>query len=229
MGASLVSDSSVRITSGAGGGIGPAVVPVRRRRFIDVAPPDAEPPDAEPPDAELLAGLACGHPVLAAAFVRRFQRRVFGLAASIVGDHGVAEEVAQEAFVRAWRGSGGFDPRRGEVAAWLLAITRNLAIDAVRADRRRPRCHQVVAEPDLEAPGATPEDAAATAEDVARLRVALARLPEEQRRAIVLARLLGHTAAEVGRLEGVPLGTAKTRIRAALCALRRMLAAEDRR
>src|SRR5438093_8086474 len=83
-------------------------------------------------DDGLLAGLAAGDPQAAATFVRRYQARVFGLALSIVGVPAVAEEVAQEAFVRAWRFAGGYDPRRGEVAGWLLAIARNLAIDAAR-------------------------------------------------------------------------------------------------
>ena len=87
-------------------------------------------------DDALIAGLAVGDEDAASAFVRRFQRRVFGLARTIVGDDRAAEDVAQEAFVRAWRHAGSFDPRRGTVVGWLLTITRNLAIDAVRV--RRP-------------------------------------------------------------------------------------------
>ena len=93
-------------------------------------------------DDALLAGLATGDSDAAAAFVQRFQRRVFGLAVTIVGDPRAAEDIAQEAFVRAWRHAGAYDPRRGTVATWLLTITRNLAIDSVRV--RRP----VVVDPD---------------------------------------------------------------------------------
>src|SRR5690349_2083588 len=83
-------------------------------------------------DEALVAGLALGDADAALAFVRRFQRRVYGCALAIVGDRGRAEDVAQEAFVRAWKHAAIFDPRRASVATWLLTITRNLAIDAVR-------------------------------------------------------------------------------------------------
>ncbi len=89
-------------------------------------------------DEALLAGFASGDPTAEAAFVRRFQRRLFGLAVTMVGEDEAAD-VAQEAFVRAWRHAGAFDPRRGSVATWLSTITRNLALDHLRA-RRVPSC-----------------------------------------------------------------------------------------
>src|SRR6478609_9601892 len=89
-------------------------------------------------DEGLLAGMAAGDPQAATTFVRRYQARVFGLALTIVGVPATAEEVAQEAFLRAWRYAGGYDPRRGAVASWLLTITRNAAIDVVRVSRERP-------------------------------------------------------------------------------------------
>ena len=78
----------------------------------------------------------------AAAFVRRYQRRVFGLARSIVEERELAEDLAQEAFVRAWRHAASYDRGRGSVESWLLAIARNAALDARRS--RRPAGHQVV-------------------------------------------------------------------------------------
>src|SRR5213593_1526833 len=86
----------------------------------------------------LLAGLAAGDADSAVVFVRRFQRQVYGLALAIVGDAFGAEDVAQEAFVRAWRHAQAYDARRGSVATWLLAITRNLAIDTLRMNRSEP-------------------------------------------------------------------------------------------
>ena len=73
-------------------------------------------------DDALLAGLATGDPDAAAAFLQRFQRRVFGLAVTIVGDPRAAEDISQEAFVRAWRHAGAYDSRRGTVATWLLTF-----------------------------------------------------------------------------------------------------------
>lgn len=174
-------------------------------------------------DEALLAGLANGDREAAAAFVRRFQKRVFGLALSIVGDSGTAEDVAQEAFVRAWRRADGYDARRGRVLTWLLTITRSAAIDVVRLRRAQPMDPELLA-----ARLQLRQDAAANGADGGLaerelLRDALAELPAEQQRAVVLASYFGRTAAEIGQLEGVPLGTAKTRIRTALMRLREAL------
>lgn len=175
-------------------------------------------------DDALLAGLGTGDADATAAFVRRFQSRVFGLAVTMLGDRAAADDVAQEAFVRAWRHAGAYDARRGSVATWLLTITRNLAVDALRAGRSTPMDPDVLVGVVGAAGGPGPDDAAATGDDVARLRRALAALPEQQRRAVVLARFGGLTAQEIGEREGVPLGTAKTRVRDGLLRLRASLA-----
>ena len=89
-------------------------------------------------DEALLAGLASGDAEAAAAFVRRFQRRVYGLALTILREPAAAEDAAQEAFLRAWRHAETYDPRRGRVLTWLLGIARNVAIDTVRLKRAEP-------------------------------------------------------------------------------------------
>jgi RNA polymerase sigma-70 factor (ECF subfamily) len=177
-------------------------------------------------DDALVAGLAAGDQDAAAAFVRRFERRVYGLARTIVSDDRAAEDIAQEAFVRAWRHAGAYDPRRGSVVGWLLTITRNLAIDAIRV--RRPVAFDPIALVSLDGVSSErePHEHAELSDDTARLRVALADLPEEQGRAVVLAGLLGYTAREVGEMENIPIGTAKTRIRTALIRLRAALVEE---
>ena len=179
-------------------------------------------------DDALVAGMAAGDPDAVSAFVRRFQRRVCGLARTIVIDERAAEDVAQEAFIRAWRHAAAYDPRRGSVVGWLLTITRNLAIDSVRVRRPTALDPMMLALLDQESAERSPHDLAQLEDDTARLRAALARLPEEQSRAIVLAGLLGYTAREVGEIEDIPLGTAKTRIRTALQRLRAALVTEER-
>ena len=175
-------------------------------------------------DEVLLAGFAASDPVAAAAFVERFQRRVYGLALTVVGEPRAAEDVAQEAMVRAWRHGGAFDARRGSVVTWLLAITRNAAIDALRV--RRP----VAVDPDdlmaVMPPDAArdPGDMVALGGDIEALRRALVTLPDEQQRAIVLAGIWGLTGREIAEREHIPLGTAKTRIRTGLRRLRVALA-----
>src|SRR5947209_7820078 len=175
----------------------------------------------------LLAGFATGDPDAATAFLRRFQRRVYGLARMIVGDTALAEDVAQEAFVRAWRHGMAYDARRGSVPTWLLTITRNLAIDAVRLHRPQPVDPETIALLGWEAEGAgsSPAAAAEAHDDERKLRHAIARLPDEQRRALVLAAIGGRTAKEISESEGIPLGTAKTRIRAGMTKLRDTLGA----
>jgi RNA polymerase sigma-70 factor (ECF subfamily) len=177
-------------------------------------------------DESLLAGVAAGDADAATALVRRYQRRVYGLAKAVLGDAGAAEDVAQEAFVRMWRHAEAFDPRRASAATWLLTITRNLAIDALRmrrADPVDPASLVALAVPDL---ARGPEEAAADADDVRRVRDALRDLPDEQRVALVRAAYYGQTAREIGEAENVPLGTAKTRIRTALIKVRAALATE---
>ena len=171
-------------------------------------------------DEALLAGLAAGDQQAAAAFVRRFQRRAYGLARTIVRNPRDAEEVAQDAFLRAWRYAAGYDPRRGTVLTWLLTIVRNVAIDRTRLKPAEPLDPEVLASKlQLEAARAAHEEGSQLAERE-QLREALAVLPVEQRRALLLAAYFGRTAGEVAELEGIPLGTAKTRIRTAMHRLR---------
>jgi RNA polymerase sigma-70 factor (ECF subfamily) len=180
------------------------------------------PPPGGLSDEALLAGLTFGDAEAGRAFVRRFERRVFGLALSILRDPALAEDIAQEAFLRAWRHGPSYDHRRGTVAAWLLRITRNLAIDALRLRRAE------VMDPDVLAAVAPPadesvEEAALVSATAATVRRALRSLPEEQARALVLAAFYGRTAEEISRAEAIPLGTAKTRIRLGLRRVRAQL------
>jgi len=156
------------------------------------------------------------------AFVRRYQRRVYGLALSMIGDPTQAEDIAQEALLRAWRHAQVFDHRRASVATWMLTITRNLAVDALRVRRAVPVDPADLLATGLVSTGSLPEEGAESSDVRARMRAALASLPVEQRRALVLAAVYGYTAAEVGEAESVPLGTAKTRIRSGLLKLRAM-------
>ena len=172
-------------------------------------------------DDALLAAVALGDPVAAAVFVRRFQRRVYGLAITIVGDRMLAEDVSQQAFERAWRHAAAYDVRRAAVVTWLMTITRNVAIDAIRV--RRPEPIDPWDAADLSAPSSSdPAAAAVESEELRELRAALDRLPVEQRRAVLLATIAGRTSTEIGRIEGIPVPTAKTRLRTGLRRLREL-------
>jgi RNA polymerase sigma factor (sigma-70 family) len=176
-------------------------------------------------DDTLLASFALGDPDAATAFIRRYQGRVYGLARAMVGDADLAEDVAQEAFLRAWRNAQAYDSRRGSVHTWMLVITRSLAIDAMRLRRAQPVDPEMFANLDLRAPAAvSPEAMAETSAGVREVREVLDGLPVEQRQALLLAALCGRTAAEISEIEAIPLGTAKTRIRAGLSKVRSSMA-----
>lgn len=177
-------------------------------------------------DDALLSSFAAGDEGAGLAFIRRHQTRVYGLAKHIAGP-ALAEDIAQEAFLRAWKHAGAYDPRKASVTTWLLTITRNLAIDALRV--RRPDVIDPDAIIDLTDDSFIYRNSLPTVEqsnDQMYLADALRRIPTDQRRAVVLATLGGKTAQEICEMEDIPLGTAKTRIRIGLRALNRMFSSE---
>ena len=129
-------------------------------------------------------------------------RAVYSAAMRILGDPARAQDVTQDVFLRVWRNPGRFDERRGELGSYLRLMAGD---EVVRTDDRP----SVIAERD---------------EDRAVVRAALARLPEAQREALVLAYFGELTADEIARRSGVPLGTAKSRIRLGLTKLRAEIA-----
>ena len=179
--------------------------------------------NATPSDEALLAGMASGDEVSTVAFVRRYQRRVFGLAVGILGDRGAAEDVAQEALFRAWRHAPVFDTRRGSVENWVLTITRNLSIDALRKRRSTPTDPDELVALARASTSAPMEEAVDSRSMSTSILHALESIPSDQRRAVVLASLYGRTALEISEIESIPLGTSKTRIRAGLTKLRSIL------
>jgi RNA polymerase sigma-70 factor (ECF subfamily) len=164
------------------------------------------------------------------ALYDRHGRTVYALAMAVVRDAADAEEVVVDAFGQAWRSAGTFDSGRGTVGAWLSTITRTRALDLVRSRTRRTRTVEAAAREDavgfaLPVAG-TPDPAAETEGGETRRLVAgaLAQLPEPQRRVIELAYFEGLTQSEIAARLAEPLGTVKTRTRAALEKLRGLLA-----
>jgi RNA polymerase sigma-70 factor (ECF subfamily) len=176
----------------------------------------------ELPDETLLEGFGRGDREMTVAFVRRFQAKVFGVALAVSGDALAAEDLAQQTFEKAWRHGATFDPRRGSVPGWLSTIARNLAIDSVRVRRPVPVDAGELLRT-VTAPGAGVDEVVVASESATELRAALLLLPPEQARAVVLSGIAGMSAREVSESEGIPLGTAKTRIRTAMGRLRLIL------
>jgi RNA polymerase sigma-70 factor (ECF subfamily) len=177
-------------------------------------------------DEALLAGMAGGDEQAGRVFVERHQRRVYGIAFVMTHDQATAADVAQEAFLRAWRHASVFDGRRADATRWLSTITRRLAIDALRLRRAVP------VEPDDAvwnsiSVGESVEDAGVRAHELARVRRALEHLSPDQRRALVLSAFYGRSAAEIADEEAIPIGTAKSRIRLGLAKVRDALQGEE--
>lgn len=150
-------------------------------------------------------------------------RGVFAAAHRILGNAAQAEDVSQDVFVRLWRKPEKFDARRGELGGYLRLMARSRALDLHREGqalgRASDRLKLVV---DRDEGRVDDRPAAATERGVDRDTVlaGLRRLPDAQREAIVLAYWGGLTADQIARRVGVPLGTAKSRIRLGLTRLR---------
>jgi RNA polymerase sigma-70 factor (ECF subfamily) len=173
-----------------------------------------------------VSALGLGDQSAMTEIVRRHRDGVVALARRLVGDQARAEEVAQEVFLRLWQRSGRFDPERGHLRTFLLAMTHGHAVDVVRSDVSRRRRE----DRDHERPGVVstqPEDQAVTRTISEVVRSALAMIPEGERRAVELAYLGGHSYRAVALMLDEPEGTVKSRIRSGLVRLRTALAAQD--
>jgi RNA polymerase sigma factor (sigma-70 family) len=177
----------------------------------------------EASDEALVAGMSAGDDRAAEVFVTRHERRVFGIALAFTSDRTLAEDVAQEAFVRAWKHAAVFDPRRASATVWLSTITRNLAIDALRLRRATPMDPDDAVWLALADEGTAPEAQAEHVDAMDRVRHALAIVPVEQRRALVRSAFYGQSATEIAAAEDIPLGTAKSRVRLGLARVRDLL------
>ncbi|HMG30855.1 MAG TPA: sigma factor-like helix-turn-helix DNA-binding protein [Jiangellaceae bacterium] len=125
----------------------------------------------------------------------------------------------------AWRHASADDPRRGTLAAWLLTIARNVSINMLPARRFDLLDPGGPSRPGGEATSRGRAEVQVV--DAELLREPLARLPGDQRRALVLAVFYAVTVREISELDGVPPGTVKTRIRAAMMKLRSELMVSD--
>ena len=146
---------------------------------------------------------------------------VLGLATRILHDDGEAEDVLEDVFVQVWDRIHQHEPTRGPLVPWVLSIARNRSLDALRRRRRwwRKADRWEVAqrlEDDVVVPAPDPAEAAVPGWPVHReVHAALAALPGDQRRLVLLAYFEGLTHSEIARRTGQPLGTVKTRLRIA--------------
>ncbi len=156
----------------------------------------------------------------------RFAPTATALAHAMMRDRRQAEDVTQEAFISAWRNCGNFDPERGSAQAWLLAIVRHRAIDALRRRATRDRPWEPLEAHDRADPlAADPSTEAGRRDEAAAVRRALLALPAEQALVVTLAYFGDLSQSEIAERAAIPLGTVKGRTRAALRQLAGELAA----
>ncbi|MDG4795740.1 sigma-70 family RNA polymerase sigma factor [Micromonospora sp. WMMD1082] len=145
-------------------------------------------------------------------------------AQELTRDRMAAEDVVQEAFLRAWRHERKLSTGTGSLRGWLLKVVRNIVFDAARARRARP---QEVAEPPLDL--TTAPDHADLVVNTMVLADALGSLSVEYREVLERMYLHGYSVAETARALGIPSGTVKSRSHYALRTLRDLHAAGERR
>ena len=152
-------------------------------------------------------------------------KRVYANAYRILGDCGKAEDATQDVFLRVWRNPDRFDERRGELGSYLAMMARSRALDLARADAAAARASdRLTATVEADPPRVErPDDRAEHGELASGLRAAVASLPRPQREAVALAFWADMPAREIAKCTGVPLGTARSRLRLGLEKLERAL------
>jgi RNA polymerase sigma-70 factor, ECF subfamily len=172
-------------------------------------------------DEELMQLVRRGDADAFAVVYQRHASSAFSLAYRMLGSRAAAEDVAQEAFLSAWRSAARYDGARGSVRTWLLGIVRNRAIDAMRRGRVRdfPRVEDEAAAERIDS-GERTDAEAARHEEAEAIRSAIRTLPREQSQVIELAYFGGFTHTEIASMIDAPVGTVKGRMRLGLKKLR---------
>lgn len=167
--------------------------------------------------------------------VQRYQRRVYAAALHILGNHSDADDVTQEAFVRAYRGLASFDGR-ADFFTWLYRITVNTALNALRSDKRGAALQQrgnvevshVGGRPEsLGQAGLSPAQQAQQTGEVARVLAAVSQLSASLRVTLVLATIEELPHKQIAEILEIPEGTVAWRVNEARRLLRQRLAGDD--
>ena len=182
-------------------------------------------PAATDCDVDLLARIARQDRTAFGQFYDRHAVLMYSVACKILNDPAEAQDVVQDTFAQVWDKAGNFDAKLGKASSWVATLTRNKAIDRLRAAQRRTRLTEAAgAELALAGDAVDTVNEALLGQDQARqVQTALGGLPAEQRRAIELAYFSGLTQIEISEKLQEPIGTIKARIRRGLLRLRDQL------
>jgi RNA polymerase sigma-70 factor, ECF subfamily len=175
----------------------------------------------EATDGELILRTGHGDRGAFEVLYQRYARSVFGLALRRLGDRGRAEDAVQETFASVWRGARSYRPERGPGGPWIYAVARNAIVD-----RSRARNEPAVEAPEQESHEPGPPEHAEASWTAWRIHRALEELSDNERAVIELAYWSGLSQSEVAEYLAIPLGTVKTRTRAALARLADLLEEE---
>jgi RNA polymerase sigma-70 factor (ECF subfamily) len=170
-------------------------------------------------DVELLKAIAAKDEAALGQLYDSYRLILFGVLMRILNSREEAEDVLQEVFLQVWRRAGDFDENRGRPFTWLVTLARSRGIDRLRMLASRERVAVASAAESADEVSDAASDAIRS-ERVGVVNSALADLPDEQRRPLVLAYFDGLTQSEIAAKLGVPLGTVKTRMRSGMIKLR---------
>jgi RNA polymerase sigma-70 factor (ECF subfamily) len=184
-----------------------------------------QPERAQDPDVALIEAIAAKDEAALAQLYDRYRVILFGLLMRILGNREEAEDVLQEVFLQVWRKAEDFDETRGRPFTWLVTLGRSRGIDRLRTLASRERVAKAGAREASEEVSDAASDALRS-EQRGLVNNALAQLPDEQKRALMLAYFDGLTQSEIATRLGAPLGTVKTRMRTGLMRLRELLAGQ---
>jgi len=179
-------------------------------------------------DGDVVLRLQRREPQALAELYDRYGGMIYRLALRIVRDTGIAEDLVQETFLRAWNRAGAFDSERGAAGPWLLAIARNRALDYLRAQSRRGANMMELNETEHPARFVGLPAEALNFDMARQVKRALEQLSADQRVAIELAYFEGMSQPEIAERMGQPLGTVKTWMRRAMLRMRESLGSENR-
>jgi RNA polymerase sigma-70 factor (ECF subfamily) len=178
-------------------------------------------------DEDLIALVEAGDADAFATLYDRHSRAAFSLAYRMMGERQAAEDLAQDAFLKVWRGASSYRAERGSVRTWILSIVHNRGIDKLRSQASRRKTQERV---EASAPRSQPSEAFAEIwrnSQRDQLREALNTLPAEQLKILELAYFSGYTHVEISELLSLPLGTVKGRMRLGLKKIRDYFESRD--
>ena len=170
-----------------------------------------------------LARVPHGDRVALQTIYRLTSAKLFGVALRILGERSEAEDVLQEVFVTVWRKAGDFDASRASPVTWLVAITRNRAIDRLRATRSSRNTDPIDEAGEIADSAPIADSALESSQDNARLHGCLDALVADERAALRGAFFDGNTYEDLAQRVGVPLPTMKSRIRRAMIKIKSCL------